>query len=128
LSTLKKYQYKYWTFTKEEISDLQPKFEQNLKIIFSRDYENVWEWIWNQNRNDEIDFNISREHDWESGEYSKPLRIIISSNKEIDEDQLNRFCSIIIDIIRSDLQRGDFSLSDRELNKYKLIEILKYKT
>jgi hypothetical protein len=128
LSTLKKYQYKYWTFTKEEISDLQPKFEQNLKIIFSRDYENVWEWIWNQNRNDEIDFNISREHNWESGEYSKPLRIIISSNKEIDEDQLNRFCSIIIDIIRSDLQRGDFSLSDRELNKYKLIEILKYKT
>lgn len=128
MSTLKKYQYKYWTFTKEEISDLQPKFEQNLKIIFSRDYENVWEWIWNQNRNDEIDFNISREHNWESGEYSKPLRIIISSNKEIDEDQLNRFCSIIIDIIRSDLQRGDFSLSDRELNKYKLIEILKYKT
>lgn len=119
MSTLKKYQYRFWTFSNEEITDLKPKFENILKVEMSRDYENVWEWIWNKSRIDKIDFNISREHNWKTGEYNKPLRIIISSDDIIQEHEIEKYCSRIILTIKSDLHEGEFFLSDWERNKHK---------
>lgn len=128
MSIFKKYQYKFWTFSREEISSLKPMLEHQLGIELVRDYENLWEWIWNLKNNDEIEFNISREHNWETGEYDKPLRIIISSDKKIEDPELKKIYSILIEIVKSDLYRGEFSLGDRELKSYYLYETLKYST
>ncbi|HRI34127.1 MAG TPA: hypothetical protein PLD02_10250 [Saprospiraceae bacterium] len=128
MSIFKKYQYKFWTFSREEISNLKPMFEQQLGIELVRDYENIWEWIWNLKNNDEIEFNISREHNWAKGDYDKPLRIIISSDKKIEDPELKKLYSNLLEIIKSDLYRGEFSLGDRELKSYYLYETLKYST
>jgi len=105
---------------------LKPKLERTLEVELSRDYENVWEWIWNKNRSDRIDFNISREHYWKTGEYDKPLRIIISSEREIPQHEIEKYCSRIILTVKSDLYKGKFSLSDWQLDKYKPIETITY--
>ena len=93
-------------------------FEEVLNIELIRDYENVWEWIWNKNRDDLVDFNISREHNWKTGEYDKPLRIIISSKSKINDEELTKYCMQIIEVVKSDLYKGDYSLADREINNY----------
>lgn len=126
MSTIKKYQYKFWTFSNEEITHLKPKFEKILEVELLRDYENVWEWIWNKNRSDRIDFNISREHNWKTGEFNKPLRIIISSENEIPKYEIEKYCSRIILIVKSDFHKGEFSLSDYKLENYQLIESTSY--
>ena len=100
--------------------------KKKLEIELSRDYENVWEWIWNKRRDDRIDFNISREHNGKTGEYYKPLRIIISSKRQLEEYEIEKYQCRIVLLIESDLYKGEFSLSDREINSHVKTATIKF--
>ena len=122
------FHYKYWTFCKVELTNLKSELEETLRIELERDYENLWEWVWNLKRTDEIEFNFSREHNWKTGEYDKPLRIIISTFVELDKKTKTNILNSILSVIKNDIYEGEFNLAMRELNEYKEIRRIKYET
>ena len=74
---------------KKELSDLQTDFEKIFRVdSLYRDYENVWEWIESNDHKSNFYLNISRPHDWEKGEYDKPIMIIVESNSETKLNEL----------------------------------------
>lgn len=115
----------FWTYSKREISDLKPEFENEFQVKLIRDYENVWEWIWNGNQpNKKI--NISREHNYKTGEYSKPLRIKISwNNSELQSDEIT---AKIQRILKSDLFIGTIQNRGINLEDYIVSKTIKYET
>ena len=112
-----------WTYCNKEISELLPKFDQIFGIKLIRDYENIWEWIWNgSNANDKI--NISREHNMKTGEYDKPLRIVLSWKSEIlnQEELIHKIQSIL----KTPLFIGEIINSGREKEEYVTKQIVDY--
>ncbi len=76
---------KFWIYLERDLIDLQPEFEKIFRVNnLYRDYENVWEWIESSDRKSNLYLNISRPHDWEKGEYKKPIMIIVESNNGIE--------------------------------------------
>jgi len=113
----------FWTYCEKEISDLKPEFEKAFGINLIRDYENVWEWIWNGHQQ-ENKINISREHNWKTGEYSKPLRIHFQwSSNEIEETE---FIQRTQRIVKSDIYFGTFSEDGRCIEE--VFRTIKYET
>lgn len=114
-----------WTFSKEEINDLKPKFEKEFNIKLIHDSENDWEWIWNSEES-KNKINISREHNWETGELSKPLRInIIWGSNELNKDQIIRK---VQNVLKSDMYFGIISSRGINIEDYKINKIIKYET
>ena len=114
-----------WTYSKEEICDLKPKFEKEFNIKLSHDAENDWEWIWNgvESKNK---INISREHNWETGELSKPLRINISwGSSELSKE---RIIEKVQDILKADMHFGTISNRGINIEDYTINKIIKYET
>ncbi len=114
-----------WTFSNREITDLKPEFESEFNIKLTGDYENDWEWIWNGNQSINK-INVSREHNWKTGEYSKPLRIDIKWN--IAEFQREELIEKIQNILKSDLHFGIISNRGIKLEDYKIDQTIKYET
>jgi hypothetical protein len=114
-----------WTFSNREITDLKPEFESEFNIKLTRDYENDWEWIWNGNQSINK-INVSREHNWKTGKYSKPLRIDIKWN--IAEFQREELIEKIQNILKSDLHFGIISNRGINLEDYKIDQTIKYET
>lgn len=114
---------KIWTYTNKEISELQPEFEQFFGVKLIRDYENIWEWIWNgSNVNDKI--NISREHNMKTGEHEKPLRIVLSWKSEmLNKEELT---NEIQSILKTTLFIGEIMNSGREKEDYVTKQIIEY--
>ena len=82
---------KFWFYIEKELSDLQSDFERIFEVNnLYRDYENVWEWIESSDRKSDFYLNISRQHNWEKGEYDKPILLIVESNNEsnLNESEL----------------------------------------
>ena len=82
---------KFWIYIERDLIELQPKFEKIFGVDnLYRDYENVWEWIESSDRTLNIYLNISRPHDWEKGEYDKPIMITVESNNEnkLNEEEI----------------------------------------
>ena len=78
---------KFWIYLERELSDLILDFETIFGIDnLYRDYENVWEWITSSDTAATYDLNISRTHNWEKGNYDKPIIIIVKSE---DRDSMN---------------------------------------
>lgn len=72
---------KFWFYIAKELSDLESDFQRIFEVNnLYRDYENVWEWIESIDRKSKVYLNISRQHNWEKGEYDKPIILIIESN------------------------------------------------
>lgn len=114
-----------WTYTKDEIIDLKPKFEKEFDVKLIHDYENDWEWIWNGEES-KTKVNISREHNWESGELSKPLRIIISwESSELSEDQIIRK---VQNVLSFDMYFGTISGRGINIEDYIVNKIIKHET
>ena len=114
-----------WTFSDKEISELKPEFEKEFQTNLIRDYENDWEWIWNGSQ-PENKINISREHNWKTGESSKPLRINITWN--ISELQRDEIISKVQKVLKSDLHFGTISNRGINLEDYKITKTMKYET
>ena len=82
-----------WMFLEIELSDLISKFEKVFQVDnLYYDYENVWEWIESKDRKGEIYLNVSRSHDWEKGNYSEPINMIVEKNSKepINEDAIGK--------------------------------------
>ncbi len=76
---------RFWIYIERDLVDLQSDFEKIFGVDnLYRDYENVWEWIESSNRESDLYLNISRPHDWEKGEYDKPIIIKVESNNRIE--------------------------------------------
>lgn len=114
-----------WTYTKKEISDLKLDFENEFQTNLIRDYENVWEWIWNGNEVEQ-QINISREHNYEAGEHNKPLRIVLNWNS----GKLTKYSMIkkVQSILKTDLYIGEIKKAGRNKEDYQISEIIKYET
>lgn len=114
-----------WAFSDEEIIELKSKFEREFEINLIRDYENDWEWIWNGNQ-PENKVNISRLHNWQTGEFSKPLRINITWN--ICELQKEEIICKVQKVLKSDLHIGTITNRGINLEDYKITKTIKYET
>jgi hypothetical protein len=114
-----------WTFSDKEIGELKPIFEQEFEINLIRDYENDWEWIWNGSQ-PKNKINISREHNWKTGEFSKPLRIKLTW--DISELQRDELLDKIQKVLKSDLHFGTISNRGINLEDYKITKTIKYET
>lgn len=80
---------KLWIYIERELSDLRTDFEVIFEVDnLYRDYENVWEWIESNDRKSNVYLNISRPHDWEKGEYRKPIMIKVESNNETELNEV----------------------------------------
>ena len=114
-----------WTFSNKEINELKPEFEKEFETNLIRDYENDWEWIWNGSQ-PENKINISREHNWKTGEFSKPLRINITwSISELQRDEIIRK---VQKVLKSDLHFGTISNRGINLEDYNISKTIKYET
>lgn len=54
---------------------------------FYRDYENEWEWIESSN-GEQMHVNISRPHNWKSGDYNVPVIVRVSGPADRLADEL----------------------------------------
>ncbi len=82
---------KFWIYLERELSELLPEFKKIFGVNnLYYDYENVWEWIESKNENSKYYLNISRSHDWNKGDYDKPIMIKIksNSNKKLNEEEI----------------------------------------
>lgn len=53
----------------------------------SRDYENVWEWI-ESSKSEQMHVNISRPHNWKTGDYDVPVIVRVSGPPDRLADEL----------------------------------------
>jgi len=121
--TLKEDKLTIWTFTSKEIGDLKFDFEKIFGEELNRDYENIWEWIWN-GPTSENKINISREHNMKYGEYEKPLRIILDwQSKEIYRTEI---IGKIQAVLRTKIFIGKITNSGRNKDDYIIKEIKEY--
>lgn len=114
-----------WTYSKQEISELKPKFEKAFNIKLIHDSENDWEWIWNGSQSANK-INISREHNRTTGELSKPLRVNISwESNEIDKERIIRK---VQKVLKSNIHFG--TIANRGINHedYKVTKTIEYET
>jgi hypothetical protein len=96
---------KFWIYIEKELIDLLPHFEKIFEVDnLYRDYENVYEWLESENRELKYYLNISRPHNWDKGEYDKPIIIIIEDNKQNPID-----ANKIADRIKGELNCDVFS-------------------
>lgn len=117
----------YWTIIEKEISELVDAFSSVFQTNnYSRDYENVWEWIEGYSKHLTAHINISREHNWEIGEYDKPLQIKISYDDgiEIDEYLIDSIGNELSKHLMKDIIFGDIEYVQE--NTYQFIERKKY--
>lgn len=112
-----------WTYSNKEISDLELEFEKVFNVNLFRDYENVWEWIWNGPAT-ENKINISREHNMSTGIYEKPLRIILNwQSKEINRDETIRKLQAVL---KTKIFIGEIRNSGRNNEDYIITETRDY--
>ena len=72
---------RFWMYLEVELHELKERFEKLFQVDdLYRDYENVWEWIESSNKEGELYLNISRSHNWTSGNYNEPINIFIKIN------------------------------------------------
>lgn len=59
---------------------------------FYRDYENVWEWV-ESCKGEHMDVNISRPHNWKTGNYDIPVIVRVSGPAKRLTDELFFGCA-----------------------------------
>ena len=82
---------KFWIYLERELSDLQSEFEEIFGVNnLYRDYENVWEWLESEDDTAKFNLKISRSHNWKTGDYDKPILILVHSESEpvLNESQI----------------------------------------
>ena len=112
-----------WAYTTKEIKDLKSEFEEQFRIPLQRDYENVWEWIWNGPKAKQR-LIISRQHNFQTGIHDKPLRITLSYDLgEIDKGNV---VSLVQSILKTNLYIGDITNDGLADSDYKVMEEVKF--
>jgi len=99
----------YWLYIEQELSDLMEPFGSIFQVNdFDIDAENVWEWIEGNSASLQAEINITREHNCDKGEYSKPLQIRIkfTAQNEIEDELINTLGNKISEQLNTDVIYG----------------------
>jgi len=103
----------YWIYIEKEILNLSDRFSILFGVTdFFRYYENVWEWIEGYSYKLNAKVNISRIHNFEQGEYEKPLCIQLEFQGEQD-------CKIVDEIGKSIAKELKTPVMNGEINHLK---------
>jgi hypothetical protein len=79
----------YWFYLNKELSDISDQLQQIFGInSLQRDYENHWEWLEGKSEDSTTYINVSRPHNWKTGEYNEPIRIRLEMDVK-NENELN---------------------------------------
>jgi hypothetical protein len=74
---------------------------------FHRDYEDTWEWFEGR-RKDGFSVNISRSHNWKTGNYDCPVSIqVVGASKELSKKAIFEFSRRISDHLGIELLSTD---------------------
>ena len=96
------------TYLSVELSDLVEVLGQVFDVAnFHRDYENKWEWIEGSSRSLSGTINVSREHNWTSGIYEKPLNITISTQQALPQTIIDSIGNQLHRQLHSDVYLGN---------------------
>lgn len=88
---------RFWMFLEIELSDMLPRLEKVFQVNnLHRDYENVWEWLESTDKAEELYFNISRSHNWEVGNYTDPICLLVekTTGEPLEVEAIGRKLSI----------------------------------
>ncbi|WP_430907502.1 hypothetical protein [Maribacter sp. 2-571] len=104
----------FWTYSEKEIDDLiEPISKLFNSNDFIRDYENVWEWIVGTSSEFKSKINISREHDWEKGKYTKPLIFTFDYKGFNKSKTVNTIGNILAKEFNAEVNYGELLISSK---------------
>ena len=114
----------FWCYLESELLDLLPQFEKIFPISnIQRDYENVWEWL--ESNGNDFNLNVSRSHNWKTGDYDDPIKIEISSENLKVEDY---YGNLFLQQFKTTIYFGELSHDDLGKNSIsaRIIKVYKY--
>ncbi len=98
----------YWIYIEKEILDLVDVFSKLFQVNdFVRDYEDTWEWIAGNSLWLKAKINVSRKHNWKTGEYHEPLSISIDFEDEIGEATIDLLGVLLSTELKAKVFFGD---------------------
>lgn len=71
---------------------------------YQRDYENAWEWIEGDNH-EGTKVNISRTHNWKTGNYERPILISVSA-PVLSEEKLSDYALQLANTLKTEVWIG----------------------
>ena len=85
---------------------------------FYRDYENIWEWV-ESRKGQPLDVNISRPHDWKTGNYDVPVIVRLSGRKALLTDKiLFEHAQHLADRLHTEIWVGRPIFKDKDDSRY----------
>ena len=84
----------FWAYLPKELNDLIIVFGQIFEVDnLYHDYEDKWEWLEGVSTKFNGTINIRREHNWESGNYIKPIKISITTPQKLSQETIDSICN-----------------------------------
>lgn len=85
---------------------------------FYRDYEDTWEWVEGDN-SDGLHVNVSRPHNWKSGEYDIPVVVRVSGPIDrLTGDFLSQAGQKLADCLKTEVWIGNALTDDKRRGHY----------
>jgi hypothetical protein len=100
----------YWFYLNRELTDICDQFQEIFGInSLQRDYENHWEWLEGKSADSTIYINVSRPHNWKTGEYDQPIRVRVEVNggNENDLNLIHDFGYKLSSVLNKEVYFGD---------------------
>jgi hypothetical protein len=73
---------------------------------FDRDYEDTWEWIQGENA-ERLHVNISRPHNWKTGDYTVPVLVRVHGPaSRLTDDLFSGYASRLASVLRTEVWFG----------------------
>jgi len=117
---------KFWTYSNIELEDLRKPLSKLLNTSeLVRDYENVWEWIQGYCPKFRAKINVSREHDWEKGNFDKPLILTFNYTGFNKSKTTNKIGQILAEYFNQDVNFGEIHISSNDKYKQKIERVFK---
>jgi hypothetical protein len=99
----------YWFFLDKELSRLLADFKNIFDCEFIGDYEDYWEWLEGYNINLDCKINISRPHNWNTGDYLEPIvvTLYIDDIRVADKDFIQFYGDLLSGVFNTVVSFGD---------------------
>ena len=112
------HQIAFWS--KEELSDLSPRLAAVFGLeSLNRDYENAWEWL-QATSVDGLHVNISRTHDWKTGDHHLPVVVSLRRNGAfLPEEEVERWACTLVESLDTDVAVGSVTEEESKSSEYR---------
>ena len=107
----------FWS--KEELSDLSPRLARIFEVSsLDRDYENAWEWL-ESTTTDGLHVNISRTHDWETGDHHLPVVVSLRRGGGfLSAEEVERWARKLAESLDVDVSVGSVTEEETKTSEY----------